>query len=112
MAFMTNKDVLEKMKDKMPELGGLDEDELDKLDRDKVMATSMRITQPLQSLGLFYMMLTQEKKEPVYYGETVGPDNPEAVLLRWKISDEKYRVIFGDLSALDVIAEELKELEN
>lgn len=112
MAFMTNKDVLEKIKDKIPEFRGLDENELDKLNMDDVMAKSMQITQPLQSPGFFYMMLTQEKKEPVYYGETVGPDNPEAVLMRWKISDDEYRVIFGDLSALTVTAEKLKELEN
>jgi outer membrane lipoprotein-sorting protein len=67
---------------------------------------------PVYPIGLFYMALIQDQKEPVYYGETVGPDDVEAVLLRWKISDEKYRVIFGDLSALDVTAEKLKELEN
>ncbi len=67
---------------------------------------------PVYPIGLFYMALIQDQKEPVYYGETVGPDDVEAVLLRWKISDEKYRVIFGDLNALDVTAEKLKELEN
>jgi hypothetical protein len=67
---------------------------------------------PVYPIGLFYMALIQDQKEPVYYGETVGPDDVEAVLLRWKISDEKYRVIFGDLSALDVTAEQLAELEN
>jgi len=67
---------------------------------------------PVYPIGLFYMALIQDQKEPVYYGETVGPDDVEAVLLWWKISDEKYRVIFGDLSALDVTAEKLKELEN
>jgi hypothetical protein len=36
----------------------------------------------------------------------------EAVLLRWKISDDQYRVIFGDLSAMNVTAEQLAELEN
>jgi hypothetical protein len=35
----------------------------------------------------------------------------EAVLLRWKISDDQYRVIFGDLSTMDVTAEQLAELE-
>jgi len=111
MGFMTDKDVLEKIKDKIPEFSGLDEDELNKLDMNEVMMKTMEVTKPLQSPGFFYMMLTQEKKEPVYYGETVGPDDVEAVLLRWKISDDQYRVIFGDLSAMDVTAEELKELE-
>ena len=66
---------------------------------------------PAQSLMMFYMTLLQEKKEPVYYGESVGPDDAEAVLLRWKVSEGRYRVIFGDLLALDVTAEELAELE-
>ena len=71
----------------------------------------MELMRPPQSLGGFYMMLVQDNKEPVYYGETVGPDDEEAVLMRWKISEGQYRVIFGDLSALDVTAEELGELE-
>ena len=111
MAFMTNKDVLEKIKEKILDFRGLDENELDKLNKDDVMAKSMQITQPLHSPGFFYMMLTQEKKEPVYYGQTVGPDDHEAALMRWKISDDQYRVIFGDLSARTVTGEQLAELE-
>ena len=57
------------------------------------------------------MAMVQDQKEPVYYGETVGPEDVEAVLLRWKINDSEYRVIFGDLSAMDVSAEKLAELE-
>ncbi len=97
------KDRVEKLKEEMEQAGELDKDEF--------MMKSMQITMPLTSPGFFYMMLVQGKQEPVYYGETVGPDDVEAVLMRWKISDEKYRVIFGDLSALDVTAEELGELE-
>jgi outer membrane lipoprotein-sorting protein len=67
---------------------------------------------PIQSIGLFYMTLVDDKKEPVYYGQTVGPDDVEAVLLRWKISDDQYRVIFGDLSTMDITAKQLAELEN
>jgi len=66
---------------------------------------------PVYPIGLFYMTLVEDKKEPVYYGETVGPEDVEAVLLRWKINDSEYRVIFGDLSAMDVSAEKLAELE-
>jgi len=57
------------------------------------------------------MTLIQDKKEPAYYGETVTVQDAEKVLLRWKVSDGQYRVIFGDLSALDVSAEELTDLE-
>lgn len=112
MAFMTNRDVLEKIKEKIPQASELDlEDELDELDEDEVMMKTMQITQPLQSPGFFYMMLVQDKKEPVYYGETVGPEDADAVLMRWKISDNEYRIIFGDLTAENVTPEELAELE-
>jgi hypothetical protein len=112
MTFVTNKEVLEKIKDKALQFRDLDEDQLDKLDRDEVMNKTMQITQPLQSPGFFYMMLVQDKKEPVYYGQIVGPEDADAVLLRWKVSDNDYRVIFGDLSAGNATAEELAELEN
>jgi hypothetical protein len=105
MAFMTNRDVLEKIKEKISQAGDSE------LDKDELMMKSMQITQPLQSPGFFYMMLTQEKKEPIYYGETVGPDDTDAVLMRWKISDNEYRVVFGDLSVGNVTAEELAVLE-
>jgi hypothetical protein len=35
----------------------------------------------------------------------------EDFCLKWKISKDQYRVIFSDLSARDVTAEQLKELE-
>jgi outer membrane lipoprotein-sorting protein len=66
---------------------------------------------PIQSLGLFYMTLIQDKKEPVYYGESVGPADGDKVLLRWKVSDGQYRVIYGNLTTADITAEQLTELE-
>jgi len=71
----------------------------------------MDMMRPVTSLGAFYMTLVQDKKEPIYYGESVGPDDAGSVLLRWKISDNQYRVIFGDLTAENFTAEELTELE-
>jgi outer membrane lipoprotein-sorting protein len=111
MAFMTNRDVLEKIVEIIPEFRGLDEDELDKLDGHEVMMKTMQVTKPLQSPGFFYMMLVQDKKEPAYYGEKVSPGNVGLMLLRWKISDNQYRVIFGDLHAETVTLEKLAELE-
>ena len=72
----------------------------------------MEAIQPVYPIGLFYMTLVEDKKEPVYYGQTVSPDEVKAVLLRWKTSDDQYRVIFGDLSTMDVTTEQLAELEN
>jgi outer membrane lipoprotein-sorting protein len=71
----------------------------------------MEMRRPVQSLGMFYMTLVGDDKEPVYYGETVGPDDADAVLMRWKVSDGQYRVVFGDLLTSDVTPEELAELE-
>jgi len=71
----------------------------------------MEVMQPIQSLGMFYMTLVQDKKEPAYYGQSVDPNDADAVLMRWKVSENQYRVIYGDLTAEDVTAEELAELE-
>ncbi len=71
----------------------------------------MEVMRPIQSLGMFYMTLLQDKKEPVYYGESVGPADGDKVLLRWKTSEGQYRVIFGNLTAADVTSEQLAELE-
>jgi hypothetical protein len=60
---------------------------------------------------LFYMNLTSEKKDPAYYGKTVTPKDADKVLMRWKLSDTEYRVIFGDLHAETVSPEKLAELE-
>jgi outer membrane lipoprotein-sorting protein len=67
--------------------------------------------QNLLPAGIFYTQMTGTDKEAVYYGDKVTADNPELVLLRWKVSDGVYRVIFGNLTVTDVNAEELAELE-
>jgi hypothetical protein len=66
---------------------------------------------PVYPIGLFYMALIQDQKEPVYYGKTVTPKDADKVLLRWKVSDNEYRVIYGDLHAETVTPEKLAELE-
>jgi hypothetical protein len=62
---------------------------------------------PLRHIGLFYARL----KDPAYYGETITPKDADKVLLRWKVSDNEYRVIFGDLHAETVSPTRLAELE-
>ncbi len=69
------------------------------------------IMMPIQGAGMFYMMLTQEKKDPAYYGSVVTPQDADKVLLRWKVSDKEYRVLFGSLHAETVSADTLAELE-
>ncbi|MHC4370585.1 MAG: hypothetical protein ACYSW8_23475 [Planctomycetota bacterium] len=78
-------------------------------DQETMLSEHMERTSPVLSLGMFYMTLAG--KEPAYYGETVGPDDADAVLMRWKASHGKYRVVMGDLSTADVTPEELAELE-
>ncbi|HPS55224.1 MAG TPA: hypothetical protein PLP05_06480, partial [Sedimentisphaerales bacterium] len=64
-----------------------------------------------QAVSIFYADLVKQHKDPAYYGKNVKVGDIEAVLMRWKISDNKYRVIFGDLAIEDVSFEELSELE-
>ncbi len=95
----------------LTEAGKRLDEEMGLLTREERSKKIMGLMQPVQSLGMFYMTLIQDKKEPAYYGESVTVQDAEKVLLRWKISDDQYRVVFGDLSALDVSAEKLAELE-
>ncbi len=66
---------------------------------------------PIQGTCLFYGKLVKENKDVAYYGDKVTAQDMDKVLMRWKISDDEYRVIFGDLSTLDISAEKLAELE-
>jgi len=65
----------------------------------------------LQMLFTFYAALVTEDKDPAYYGHKVTAEFPEAVLMRWKVEDSNYRVIFGDLTVGDVTPDELAEDE-
>jgi len=62
-------------------------------------------------VGMMYTTLEKDGKDPAYYGDTVSMASPEAVLFRWKIDDNTYRVVFGDLRKRDVTPDELAELE-
>ena len=73
-----------------------------------------KLTSELMSImgpALFYEKLVEDNKDPAYYGQTVRPDDNNKVLMRWKLEDGQYRVIFGDLSVKTVTAEELAEFE-
>ena len=96
---------------KMYQNSELSEEEIFEEIFDPVLKTTMEIMRPLQSIGFFYMTLVTDKKEPVYYGESVGPDDADKVLLKWKVSDDHHRVIFGDLTAEDLTTEQWNEFE-
>lgn len=85
------------------EIKGLTEDEKANRLRDAL--------QPLKGLYRLYRVLKVDGKRPAYYGMTVTPKDADKVLMQWKVSDNEYRVIFGDLRAKTVTAEALAELE-
>jgi hypothetical protein len=65
----------------------------------------------LEMVGQAYAALENGGKDPAYHGDKVTAEFPHAVLLRWKIGEGIYRVIFGDLSKRDVTSDELTRLE-
>jgi hypothetical protein len=109
----------------MGELGKLPQSNLDKnnpalkkifgdskgASTDEITKKTLDIMMPIQGVGMFYMRLMQEKKDPSYYGNVVTPQDADKVLLRWKVSEDQYRVIFGGLHAETVDAATLAELE-
>lgn len=60
----------------------------------------------------FQDKLTRADKDVLYLGDRVKPGDSNHVLLRWKTGEGGYRVLFGDLRAETVGAEDLIELES
>jgi hypothetical protein len=59
-----------------------------------------------------YERLMEKGEDVVYYGDKTDLGNANAVLLHWKTSDGKYRVVFGDLSERTVSPEVLIKLQD
>jgi hypothetical protein len=78
---------------------------------DQTFAKLADFLMPIRGVRSFYFLLDKNKKDPAYYGKTVTPKDGDKVLMRWKVSDNEYRVIFGDLHAETVTPEKLAELE-
>jgi hypothetical protein len=68
--------------------------------------------QSIHSTCLFYAKLDKQDKDPAYYGNNVTAGDTDTVLMRWKVSDDEYRVIFGNLTAKNISAAQLAKLEN
>jgi hypothetical protein len=73
--------------------------------------TISKTVEPIAGAGGFYMLLSLQDKDPAYYGDRITPKDYDQVLMRWKVSDNEYRVIFGSLHAKTVTANVLAELE-
>jgi hypothetical protein len=65
----------------------------------------------LLATGRFYGVLFIKYEDVAYHGKVVTANDLELPLLRWKISDDDYRVLFGDLRIENVSAADLAELE-
>jgi hypothetical protein len=68
--------------------------------------------QSIYSTCLFYAKLDKKEKDPAYYGNKVTANDANEVLMRWKVSDDEYRVIFGNLTEKNISAKQLVALEN
>ena len=63
-------------------------------------------------LGFAYInKILRENSDAVWYGSSVGPEETDQVLLRWKLEDGTYRVIYGNLESENVTPIRLKQLE-
>lgn len=70
-----------------------------------------------ESIGLisgafaFYGIQEVQEKDPAYYGDKVKAADGERILVRWRLEDGSYRVVYGDLHAETMSKEQLIELE-
>jgi len=55
--------------------------------------------------------LLAQGREVVYYGDAAELNDPHAIMMHWKLDDDKYGVIFGDLSARTVSSRTLIRLQ-
>ena len=65
----------------------------------------------LLATGRFFGDLFLKYEDVAYHGNVVTANDMDSPLLRWKISDNEYRVLFGDLHIEDVSEADLAELE-
>ena len=88
--------------------GGLGEPEIDQAQIQQMVQVMM----PIQSLGMLYMRLIQQDKDPHYYGDRVEPGDADQILMIWKGDEGSYEVIYGDLSNAVLAPDELPPLDN
>jgi hypothetical protein len=60
----------------------------------------------------FQGKLARDDSDVLYFGDRVRPGDSDHVLMRWRMGEDRYRVLFGDLRAETVGAEELIDLES
>lgn len=65
----------------------------------------------LESLMRFRDDMAAQGREVVYYGDRVDFSNRYAIVMYWKLSDDKYGVVLGDLSTRKVSSDMLIRLQ-
>ena len=71
------------------------------------MSTSKNMLAGLPESSDFF----QDGREVVYYGEGVEKGDKDELMMHWKISEDSYRVIYGDFRTELVTASELIRLQ-
>ncbi|MBN1972475.1 MAG: hypothetical protein JW787_02455 [Sedimentisphaerales bacterium] len=87
------------------------QNELKELNNEEKSQKLVDVAAKVQGAGMFYTNLSQKDKNTAYYGDRVSPGDSDNVLMRWKISDNDYRVIFGDLKVETLTKETLDQIE-
>ena len=64
------------------------------------------------TLANFREGLLAQGREVVYYGDSAELNDPHTIFMYWKLDDDKYGVVFGDLSARTVSAKTLIRLQS
>lgn len=67
--------------------------------RKALSASFLPEVHPIRAACGFYGKLVQEERNVIYCGDRVKPGDADGVLMRWKIGDDHYRVIYEDLRA-------------
>ena len=60
---------------------------------------------------LKYEYLAHRGEDIAFYGDSIDPDDSNAVMVQWRLDNGQYRVIFGDLREETVTADELIKLQ-
>ncbi len=59
-----------------------------------------------------YEYLARRGEDIAFYGDSIDPDDSNAVMVQWRLDNGQYRVIFGDLREETVTADELIKLQS
>jgi len=70
-----------------------------------------RVLKAMKGFATLNDEVFRNNPDGAYHGLNVGPKNANTVLLRWKLDDGRYQVIYGDLRNAVVTAEQLRALE-